>query len=171
VVVVADEPNELERLVAQRILEQLREGGLQGLIEAQKQLEAQMEGAKRGEAALEVSVQLEADGHVETQSTDLVGITDSLDVVISPGPAVLVLRGAAPELAIDIEGRSPQDINLAVNLYMAFVTTLGVLLQLWQMFHHQAPTQTQIIEIFNQTTTVVHQTLNMPPPPPLPAGQ
>jgi hypothetical protein len=38
VVFVADEPSELERLVAQRILEQLREGGLQGLIEAQQQL-------------------------------------------------------------------------------------------------------------------------------------
>ena len=154
---MADEPNELERLVSQRILEQLREGGPQGLIEARQQLDAQMEGA----AALEISVGLEADGRV-----DSVGITDSGDVVISPDPHVLVLRGAVPRLAIDIEGRSPQDINLAVNLYMAFVTTLAVLLQLWQMFHHQPPTQEQIEQIFNQTTTVVHQTINMPPPSP-----
>jgi hypothetical protein len=160
VVVVADEPNELERLVAQRILEQLRESGLQALIEAQQQLGAQI----RGDAALEVSVGLEADGYV-TKAADLVGITDSAEVVLTPGPAVLVLRGAAPKLANDIEGRSPREIKSAIDLYMALLGTLTFLLTLYQMFHHQPATPEQLVQIFKQTTTIVHQTINMPPPP------
>jgi hypothetical protein len=149
VVVVADEPNELgpeklERLVAQYVLDQLRESGLQGLIEARQQLEAQMEGA----ATLEVSVGLEADGYV-TKAQD-----------------VLVLRGAAPKLASDIEGRSPRDIKLALDLYVAILGTLTLLIAVWQTFHQQPPTLEQITQIFNQTTTVVHQTINMPPPSP-----
>lgn len=76
----------------------------------------------------------------------------------------MVLRGASPALANDIAGRSPQDINLAINIYVALLQTLQVLLMLYQMFHQQPPTQTQIIQIFNQTTTIVHQTINMPPP-------
>lgn len=152
---MADEPNELERLVAQRIREQLGEGGLQRLIEAWRQIEAQVEGGR-----LEAQVR-----PVEAQFGDSVGITDSADVVISPDPAVLVLRGASPELAIDIEGRSPRDIKLAVDLYMAFLATLTALLALWSTFHQQPPNPTQIIEIFNQTTNFVHQTIiNMPPP-------
>ena len=63
---MADEINELARLVAQRILEQLREGGLQGLIETRQQLEAQIEGA----AALGISVGLEADGRVRRPERD-----------------------------------------------------------------------------------------------------
>lgn len=153
---MADEPNELERLVAQRIREQLREGGLQGLIEARQQIEAQIEGGR-------LEAQLRP---VQAQFGDSVGITDSADVVISPGPAVLVLRGAVPKLAIDIEGRSPRDIKLALDLYMAFLGTLTVLLTLYQISHQQPPTLEQIVQIFNQTTTVVHQTINMPPPSP-----
>jgi hypothetical protein len=36
---------------------------------------------------------------------------------------------------------------------------------LYQVAHDQPPTQTQINQIFNQTTTIVNQTINMPPPP------
>ena len=43
--VVADQPNELERLVAQRIREQLGEGGLPRLIEALQEIEA-LEGSE-----------------------------------------------------------------------------------------------------------------------------
>jgi hypothetical protein len=99
-----------------------------------------MEGAKRGEAALDVSVQLEADGHVETQATDSIGITDSLDVVVSPCQAFLVLQGASPKLATDLKGRSPMDIKLAIELYMAFLGTLTILITLYQIFHQQPPT-------------------------------
>ena len=70
VVGMADEPNEIERLVAQRIRELLsEEGGLQRFIEGGRQLEAQME-AKRGEAALEVSVGLEAEMPIGIQGRD-----------------------------------------------------------------------------------------------------
>src|ERR1700738_4725699 len=108
VVVVADEPNELERLVAQRIREQLGEGGLQGLIEARQQLEAQLQGSGRLEAEVRP---------VEAQFGDSVRTKDSADVVISPDPAVLVLQTSSPGLANDIKGRSPQDITLAINIY------------------------------------------------------
>ena len=89
-----------------------------------------------------------------------------MDVVLTPGRAVLVLRGASPELANDLKGRSPRDITLAINIYLAILQTLQVLLMVYQVAHDQPPTQTQINEIFNQTTTIVHQTINMPPPPP-----
>ena len=49
---------------------------------------------------------------------------------------------------------------------MAFLGTLTLLVLLWQTFHPQPPTKEQIEQIFNQTTTVVYQTINMPPPSP-----
>jgi hypothetical protein len=147
---VADEPIDFLQLVSQYILRQLRESGLQGLTEARQQLEAQLEGA----GSLGVSVGLPASAEV-TKAQDSVGITDSAEVV---------LRGVAPKLAIDIEGRSPRDIKLTLDLYTAFLATLTLLVTLWTTFHHQPPTPAQITQIFNQTTTFVQQTINMPPP-------
>jgi len=50
--------------------------------------------------------------------------------------------------------------------HMAIWTTVMGLLALWQVFHQQPPTLEQINQIFEQTTTIVHQTINMPPPTP-----
>jgi hypothetical protein len=119
-VVMAGEPDEVERLVAQRILEQLGEGGLQRLTEAQHKLVAQLKGG--GQLVAEVSA-------VEAQLGDSVGIKDSAKFVISPGPAVMVLQGASPELANDIKDRSPHEITLVINIFLAFLQTLQVLLR------------------------------------------
>ncbi len=171
VVVVVWKPSELERLVAERVFEQLS-GSTRSELPTWHELERRIRTIRalvlQGEVSLEVAVGLEADGRVEARSQDLVGITDSADVVISPDEAISVLRGVSPVLANDLKGRSPQDINFAINIYLAILQTLQILLMLYQMAHDQPPTQTQIIEIFNQTTTVVNQTINMPPPPPTP---
>jgi hypothetical protein len=158
VVVVADEPNEIARLVEQHLRELLsEEGGLQRFLESGRLL--------RGEGALEVSVGLTADGYV-TKAADPVGITDSGDVVLTPGPAVLVLEGASPRLAIDIKDRSPRDIKLAIDFWNAFWVAVTAGVTLWGIVHPQQPLpQEQIMQIFNHATTVVHQTINMPPPP------
>lgn len=147
---MADEPNELERLVAQRIREQLgEEGGLERLIEGRREIlgvsgriEAQLKGVK---------AQFGGSGRLSA----LAG------VVVSPEPAVLVLRTEAPKLANDIEGRSTRDIKLALELYMTFLTALlVVLLTRPQTFHQQAPNPTEIIDLFNQMTNVA-QTIDM----------
>lgn len=84
---------------------------------------------------------------------------------MSPEPAVLVLRSASPQLATDIQGRSQQDIRLAIDIYLAILQTLQVLLMLYQSLHRQPPTQIEIREILEQTTRVVRQTISMPAPP------
>ena len=162
---MADEPSELERLVAlvaQRIREQLEEeGGLQRLIEGRRQLEAQLEASGRLEAG-ETTTSAEASPFDTIPAGRASGTYGWAGSATGFAPAVLVLQTAAPNLAKDIEGRSPRDITLVVNLYMAFVTTLSVLLPLWQ----QPPNLTQIIDVFNNQTNVVYQTINMPPPSP-----
>lgn len=59
-------------------------------------------------------------------------------------------------------------MNLAINFYVAIVQTLQFLVTLYQIVHHEPPTQIQIIEIFDHTTNVFNQTtnivINMPPP-------
>jgi hypothetical protein len=145
--IVADE--KLEDLVARRIREQLGEGGLQELIEAQQQIRATV----RVEPRVEVSA---------------VVIRPGEEVSAEVGNALSVIESTSPALAGDIKDRSPQDVNLAINLFMAIMQTLQFLLMLYQMVHQQPPTQPQVIEIFNQTTNVLNQTsnivINMPPP-------
>jgi hypothetical protein len=158
VAVVAEEPNELERLVAQRIREQLgAKGGLERLIEGLQEIQAQ-----RGVLGL-IQAQLKG---VQAQFGGSGRLEASAEVVVSPEAAVAVLESKSPAVANDIKGLSPQQINVAINLYIALVTTLMFLLQLFQSWHQQPPTQTEIHAVFNQTTTVVHQTINMPPPTP-----
>ncbi|MGE5693893.1 MAG: hypothetical protein ACM4D3_01250 [Candidatus Sericytochromatia bacterium] len=153
---MADQPNGLERLVA-RIREQVADGGLHRLIQARQEIEAQLEGSGRIDAQLDrLEAYLEG-GSVEPESSG--------DVVMSPEPAVLVLRSASPQLATDIQGRSQQDIRLAIDIYLAILQTLQVLLMLYQSLHRQPPTQIEIREILEQTTRVVRQTISMPAPP------
>lgn len=66
----------------------------------------------------------------------------------------------------DLRSRSPQDINLALNFFMAIMQILQTALTLYQIVHGQPPSKQQIIPIFNQATNVIHQTtINNPPPP------
>ena len=49
---------------------------------------------------------------------------------------------------------------------MAIMQILQTALTLYQIVHGQPASQQQIIQIFNQTTNVIHQTtFNNPPPP------
>jgi hypothetical protein len=141
----ADKPEpELEKLVARRIREQLGEGGLQKLIGARQQIQAKMEASGTVTRAGELTA------HGELTAD-----------------AVAVVESASPELASDIRNLSPEHANLAINLYLALLQTLQFLLVLYQMVHHQPPTQPQIVQIFNQTTIVFNHTtnnvINMPP--------
>lgn len=174
VVVVADEPNdEIRRLVEQHLRELLsEEGGLQRFLESGRQMKAQLEGQLlRVEAQLTGSVEL----------TDNVGISDSVETVLTPGPAELnlqgaspvvrVLQGASPGLVNDLKGRGPRDIKLAIDFWNAFWVAVTAGLTLWGILHPQQPLpQEQITQIFNQATTVIQQIINAPPPtpPPLP---
>jgi hypothetical protein len=158
---VTDEP--LEKLVARRIREQLGEGGLERLIEARRRIEAQTQ-------ELQIEVGLEAAGEVQPAPAELKlhGHTPEVKVQAAlPGDVIAVIESASPELANDIRSRSPQDVNLAINFFLAITQTLQFLLTVYQIFHQQPPSQTQIIEIFNHTTNVINQTtttvINMPP--------
>jgi hypothetical protein len=152
---VADESP--EELVTRRIREQLGEGGLQRLIEAQAQLR--------------IGVTAEASAVVVRPSpaeSKLHGHTPEVKVQpAQPDDVIAVIESASPELANDIRSRSPQDVNLAINFFLAIMQTLQFLLTVYQIFHQQPPSQTQIIEIFNHTTNVINQTtttvINMPP--------
>ena len=92
----------------------------------------------------------------------------SAEVTHASGEIVDIIESASPELAQDIRGRSPQDINFVVNFYMAILQTLQLLMMVYQIVHGEAPSHQQVIEIFNQTTNVYNQTtnvvVNMPPP-------
>jgi hypothetical protein len=145
---VTDEPLEpVKELVARRIREQLVEGRLSELLDATFQ---------QASAQLQVRVQLEAAG--EVTATDVVGITDSATFELTHD---LAIEAASPELAHDLQGRSPQDINLAINIFIAIMQLLQALLTVYQIVHGEPPSQQQVVQIFNQTTNVV---VNMPPP-------
>ena len=99
-----------------------------------------------------------------------VGVTVHMDaageVTHAPSDAVAINDSASFELARDLHNRSPQDIDLALNFFTAIMQILQTALTLYQIVHGQPPSQQQIIQIFNQTTNVIHQTtINAPPPP------
>jgi hypothetical protein len=152
---VADENLEsLAELVTRRISEQLGAGRLDELLAiAAQQAAAAVEGKFGGEGHLTATVGVAGAGEG----------TAAVDVA-NPEAADAV---KLPTLALDLRGRSPQDINLAINLFMAAMQVFQVALTLYQIVHGEPPSQTQIIQIFNQTTTVINQTtnnvINMPP--------
>jgi hypothetical protein len=152
---VVDEP--LEKLVARRIREQLGEGGLERLIDARRRIEGQAQ-------ELQIEVGLEATGEVQPAPAELKihGHTPEVKVQAAPpGDVIAVIESASPELAGDLRSRSPQDINLAINLFMAIMQILQVALMLYQMVHGEPPSQQQVIQIFNHTTNVIKHTTNV----------
>ncbi|HKP41795.1 hypothetical protein [Mycobacterium sp.] len=146
---MTDEPFErLEELVARRIREQLGEGRLDELLRIAFQ-------QGRADAHAQFSGEGELRAHVE------VGVVSSAELSPPPGEVVAVIESASPELANDIRGRSPQDINFVLNFYMAIMQTLQLLLTVYQIVHGEQPSHQQVIEIFNQTTNVINQTTNV----------
>lgn len=145
VVTVTEEP--LEQLVASRIREQLGEGGLESLIVARHRIQEGLD----AQLGLEVQIGLEA----------------SAEVTAASGEVVAIVESASPELADDIKGLSPEKKMLYLTYWLAFVTTLQFLVMRYQTVYGQPPTQSQIIEIVNQTNNVYNQiasiVINMPP--------
>jgi hypothetical protein len=64
----------------------------------------------------------------------------------------------------DTKRSSPPNINLALKIWMAFVATLAALAGLYTALHQQPPTQEQVNQFVDQTKTIIHQTVIMPPP-------
>lgn len=152
---VTDRPLEsLEELVARRIAEQLDKGRLNELLNAASQ-------------QARAQPQLSGEGHLRAH-VEIVGSGEVGEVTNPPGEMVAVIESASPELARDIRSRSPQDINLAINFFMAIMQTLQLLLMVYQIVHGEPPSQQQVIQIFNHTNNVINQTtnvvVNMPPP-------
>lgn len=100
-------------------------------------LGAALQGVRRGtvsgrllglqtEAALQVTAQMDA--AAEVTRADIVAIIDS----------------ASFELGRDLRIRSPKDINLALNFFMAIMQILQTALTLYQFVHGQPPSQPEI---------------------------
>jgi hypothetical protein len=145
----------LEELVIRRIREQLGSGGLERFIEANLRVEAT--------PSASVVVQPGA-AHITLRG----GTPEVKIEAAQPGDAIAVIESVFPDLANDMQGCSPQDVTLAINLYLAIIATLQFLLMIYQTVHQQPPTHEEFIEIFNHTTNVIQQTTttitNMPPP-------
>jgi hypothetical protein len=171
-----DETTPPENFVARAIREQLGAGRLEKLIQAQQALQAAI--AHQGEQPGTMGGQLQPPqtslgsqqpgtmgGQLQPPQTSL---GSRVEPSLSFSPEVIpAIQLAAPELAEEIRHLSPQDAMLTLNLFMALMQVLQTLLTLYQVTHSQPPTQTQIVEIFNHTTNVFHQTTNivtnMPP--------
>lgn len=153
-VTAEEHPETLEALVARRIREELSAGRLDELMAL----------AARRAAAPRVEANFTGGG---TMGATMRPVEASLTgEVIPPSPSqIATIEEASPRLARDLAGRSPQDINLAVNLFMAIMQILQVALSLYQITHGEPPAQTQIIQIFNETTNVIHQTTSIVVPP------
>jgi hypothetical protein len=113
----------------------------------------------------EVNVNVAGEAAAKGSASGAYGWTGSASGVSEMTAAI---ESVSPKLARDLQSRSPQDISLAINIYMAIMQTLQLLLMVYQMVHGEPPSQEQVIQIFNQTTNVIHQTttvvVNMPPP-------
>lgn len=70
---------------------------------------------------------------------------------------VPAIRDASPELADKIQLSPPQDAERLLNLFMALMQVVQTLLTVYQITHSEPPTQTQIVQIFNNTTNYVIQ--------------
>ena len=152
---MAEDPESVERLVARIIVEQLGAGGLEKLIQAQQAISQNIQpvGVESQEAFGHPAVT----GAVETtlepaQASFTVSVAPSLSF---KAEAVSAIESASPELANEIRVRGAQDATQLINLFMALVQVMQTLLTLYQITHSEPPTQTEIVQIFNQTTNYV----------------
>jgi len=155
------EQESLEKLVARRIREQLGQGRLDKLIEAQQALQKSLvqrihvHGIESEEAFGVPTVTGGVAAQVgPIQVTLSVQGTLSAEVEVIPRDLVDAIRPADPELVKVVEGRSSRDAALAIDLFVAMVQVLQTSVRLYQVTHPaQAPAPTQkIVEIFDNTT-------------------
>ena len=164
------EPESIEDLVARLVREQLEQGRLEWLIKAQRAVEASFTlsvtprlnfdvGPKRVDGALG------GEGTLGGEVT-VVPLIEAEATVI-PAEVVNAIRSASPELADEIQARSPQDATQVINLYIALINLLAALLALYVAQHPAAPVNPQqIIQFFDHSQHITNQTTVVNPPPP-----
>lgn len=180
---MADEP--AENLVERIIREQLAEGGMDRLVQAQEAIQKIIrEQCERAVGTVSstlpvpqssVGPQGRLPGTVECrvpQVSSSVG-SETVDAQVEVPTMMAVIRlepkltvkvvpaiqEASPELADKIRLSDPQDAMLLLNLFMALMQVVQTLLTVYQITHAEPPTPTQIVQIFNNTTNYV---INMP---------
>lgn len=147
---MAHKPEQPENLVARSIRDQLGEGGLERLIEAQEAVQKIFrEQSEPVTGSIQSSLQ-------PMQTSFGLRVTASYKFTAEVVPA---MQSASPELADKLRLSDPQDAMLLLNLFMALMQVVQTLLTVYQVTHSEPPTQTQIVEIFNNTTNYV---INMP---------
>jgi hypothetical protein len=169
--VVADETEKLEALVARLIQDKLsQEGGLEALLRVVREVEESFPardepGTGRGEP-VRVDTAFAREGTLTADAKIVVAPTITAvatllppDVVVVPDKTMDAIRSAIPELADEIQARSPRDRTAVINLFVALINLLAARVMLYVATHPAAPvTPPQIVEIFNQTYNVVNQT-------------
>lgn len=168
VVVVADEPESIDDLVARIIREKLQQGRLDELFEV-TQMTLLNPNALRGPKPEPVEQFIRPAGipSAEVVSEPVI----KADATVIPAEVVDAIRTASPELADEIQTRNPQDATQVINLFIALINLLAALLALYMAQHPAAPvTPQQVIQIFDQSRHVVNQTIVVNPPPPHGAG-
>lgn len=191
-VVVVDEPVELEDLVRRLIREELQRGNLDKLIQAREAVEASFTlrvepsigvgGApvSPGSFSLSVTPRLGLDVGPTHQVIRPEGIasaevvvepTVKAEAIVIPAEVVDAVRTAAPKLADEIQTRDPADAKRIIEMFTALVGLLTAFLLLYIAQHPAVPvTPQQIIQFYDQSQHVVNQTTIVNPPPPHGAG-
>ena len=163
--VMADETERFKDLVARQIGEQLKQGNLDGLIQAHLAAQASLH---PGEPA-----RVDADfGGKGTLSGDVVVVPTTANIVVVPNvtvhatvlptevPADVIeaIRAALPQLANTMQTSSTEVAMLLLTAFTTLMTMLLTAMAAYQFFHPEAPPPPPS-EIFIQTYNVVN-----PPP-------
>jgi hypothetical protein len=175
---MADETERLKALVARLIQDKLgQEGGLEELIQVLQAVEesfpARDEPGNGGGAPARVDASLSGKGTLQGDAKVVVAPTVTAvatllppEVVVIPDKAVDAIRSAIPELADEIQARSPKDATQVINLFAALIQLLTALVALYIAQHPAAPvTPQQVVQFFDQSLHVVNQTTIVNPPP------
>lgn len=156
---MGNEPESPENLVARRIREQLGQGRLDKLIQAQEVLKIFTQG-----------IQLEGIPSEEAFGTPHVG-GGSISAVLQPPQAHLegrvseyklrqiadAMGVADPELANEVQIRGPRDAMVMINYFNALMALIQAALTVYQIVHGAPPPPERIVQIFNNTTNWVIQ--------------
>ena len=157
---MADETERFKDLVARQIGEALRQGNLDGLIQAQRAAQASLhvppnlgepapvDAAFGGKGTLSAKVVV-----VPTMTVRATVLPPEVNAVSAD--VVEAIRAALPKLANDMQTSSPQVAMLLLTAFMTLMALLQTAMQAYQFFHPEAPPPPPI-EIFNQTYNVVN---------------
>jgi hypothetical protein len=151
---MADETERSKDLVARQIGKQLRQGNLDGLIQAHRAVQASF--------TLHVSPSLGEPARADGDFGDEGTLSAHVAVVVTPEvnaegglvpqEVVDAIRSALPQLANDMQTR-PRDAMLLLTAFMALMALLTAAMQAYQLFHPQAPTPPPIESSIRPTTS------------------